>query len=153
MQVTPRCQQAIDFARASSVGLGHQYVSSGHLILGLLTVNCGAAAVLRAAGFTTNGVEDYLREHPPAEELTTAKRGVVVGTAAIGVMERAEYEARDTNCNHLGTEHVLLALLEEQGGTASGTFDAFKCDRTMMRQSLIGQFSSSMTIQWPLIEQ
>jgi ATP-dependent Clp protease ATP-binding subunit ClpC len=153
MQVTPRCQQAIDFARSLSVGLGHQCLSSGHLIYGLLTVNCGAGAVLRAAGFTPDGVEDYLRKNRPEEQSTTLKGGVAVGITAIGTMERAESEARDTNCNYVGTEHVLLALLEEQRGTASGVLDASKCGRTTMRQSLIGGLSSSMTIKWPPTEQ
>ncbi len=145
MQVTPRCQQAIDHARSASVGLGHRYLSSGHLILGLLAVDCGAGGVLGKTGLTRDAVAAYLREHPSTGEQETRKGGVVVGRSASDAMQRAESQARITKCNYVGTEHVLLALLDEQGGAASGILDRFKIDRSTMRRSLVEMFSSAQS--------
>ena len=153
MQVTPRCQQAIDYARSESISLSHSYLSSGHLLLGLLSVNCGAGTVLRKNGLTQDDVRDYLREHPLTGEQTKRKRGVVVGKSASETMQRAYSQARATSCKYVGTEHVLLALLDEQGGAASGILDKYKGDRETMRQSLVEMVSSKVVIQWPSFEE
>jgi ATP-dependent Clp protease ATP-binding subunit ClpA len=108
--------------------------------------------VLRKTGLTQDGVRNYLREHPPAGEQMTRKRGVVVGASASGAIERAESQAMSTKSEYVGTEHVLLALLDEQGGAASGILDAYKSDRATMRQSLVQMLVSHVVIQWPSFE-
>jgi len=55
----------------------------------------------------------------------------------MAVMERGEVEARKTDCNYIGTDHVLLVLSDEEQGDARDIFDAHKVDRARMRQLLL----------------
>ena len=110
MQVTPRCQQAIDYARSSSGSLGHKYLSSAHLILGLLAVDCGAGRVLRKAELTQEGLRDYLREHPPSGEQTTRKKGVVVGASHRPGARKAITSAPSMFCWHFWMSREGLPL-------------------------------------------
>ncbi len=65
MQTTPRCQQALDYAKASLARFGHSHLSSAHLVLGLLTLSGGVGdSVLRKFGFSVEGVEAYLSSQP-----------------------------------------------------------------------------------------
>ena len=45
---TPRAQNALQLAQAAAEELGHSYVGSEHLLLGLLREEAGAAQIGRA---------------------------------------------------------------------------------------------------------
>ena len=142
MDLTPRCKSAIDNARSVSVRVGDPHLSSAHLVLGLLSVTGGAAEALHRAGLTVTHVEQYLQTHRARPERTIEKRGSVVANSAFKTIVQAESHAADTQRHYIGTEHVLLALLDEQSGEACDLFDAHKIDRESMRAALFGLFKS-----------
>src|ERR1051325_8775084 len=112
MQTTPRCQQALDYAKASLARFGHSHVSSAHLVLGLLTLRGGVGdSVLRKFGFSAEGVEAYLSSH--RSQATDS---------ATSALERAEVEAQARRHTYLGVEHLLLGILAEERGEATDLF-------------------------------
>ena len=115
---TERAQTALRLAQECSAELGHGYVGSEHLLLGLIREGRGVAAkVLLAAGLE-------------AEALKTAVARMV-GVGAPGgapsqgltprckkIIELSLSEAARLGHHYVGTEHLLLGILREGDGVA-----------------------------------
>lgn len=59
---TPKAKTALEAANRESVALGHHFVGTEHVLLGVMTVeDCKGAAGLRALGFDADGLRDLVR--------------------------------------------------------------------------------------------
>ena len=118
-RLTPRTQLAVEQAQEAARRLGHGYVGTEHLLLGILAVpECIAAKVLAERGITTASVEAHV--------LATIGRGEATGSAAlphtpraVRVLTGALPAALSLGHNYIGTEHVLLSLYQEADGVAA----------------------------------
>ena len=118
-QFTQRAQAALRLAQESSARLGHGYVGSEHLLLGLLNEGQGVAAkVLSRAGLTGESVQASIARlvgvgapgGPPSQGLTPRCKKII---------ELALTEAQRLGHHYVGTEHLLLGLLREGDGVAA----------------------------------
>jgi len=141
-KITPQVQDAIDHAQAACLRFGHPYVSTGHLIIGVLTVKRGTAAILNQSGLTVELTEHYLRAHPPISEETMQISDMIIGKSIITGFERAKKEAQGSRCGYIGTDHVLLAICDENKGHANDLFNTLNIDRTRLRQMLVERLSA-----------
>ncbi|NSW92392.1 MAG: ATP-dependent Clp protease ATP-binding subunit [Firmicutes bacterium] len=110
---TERAEKALAYSQESAMELGHNYVGTEHLLLGLVKEGSGVAArVLQSQGVTEGKI---LRE---IEQLVG--RGEKTGQQPLGftprtkrVLELSFKEARKMNQNYIGTEHLLLGIMRE----------------------------------------
>ena len=110
---TEKAEKAITFSQESAMVLGHNYVGTEHLLIGLIKEGSGVAArVLTNQGVTE---EKVLKE---VEGLIG--RGEETGQQPLGftprtkrVLELSFREARRMGHNYIGTEHLLLGILKE----------------------------------------
>ncbi len=110
---TEKAEKAITLSQESAMILGHNYVGTEHLLIGLIKEGTGVAArVLVNHGITEDKV---LKE---VEELIG--RGEETGEQPLGftprtkrVLELSFREARGIGHNYIGTEHLLLGILKE----------------------------------------
>lgn len=110
---TEKAERAIAFSQQSAVELGHNYVGTEHILLGLVKEGTGVAArVLQAQGITE---EKILKE---IDELIG--KGETEGESPVGftprtkrVLELAFKEARRMGQGYIGTEHLLLGIMKE----------------------------------------
>ncbi len=118
-QFTQRAQAALKLAQESSALLGHGYVGSEHLLLGLLKEGQGVAAkVLTRAGLTVDAVQTSISRLVgvgapgglPSQGLTPRCKKII---------ELALTEAHRLGHHYVGTEHLLLGLLREGDGVAA----------------------------------
>ncbi|MEZ0536193.1 ATP-dependent Clp protease ATP-binding subunit [Caldicellulosiruptoraceae bacterium PP1] len=111
---TERAEKAIMLAQQSAAELGHNYVGTEHILLGLIREGGGIAArVLNSQGVTEDkvieeieeliGRGDYQLPQPPTGFTPRTKR----------VFEIAFMEARRLGSNYISTEHILLAIMRE----------------------------------------
>jgi len=111
---TERAERAIMLAQQSAAELGHNYVGTEHILLGLIREGGGVAArVLQSQGVTEEkvieeieeliGRGDYQLAQPPTGFTPRTKR----------VFEIAFMEARRLGSNYISTEHILLAIMRE----------------------------------------
>ncbi|HOB20447.1 MAG TPA: Clp protease N-terminal domain-containing protein, partial [Candidatus Atribacteria bacterium] len=134
---TERAQRAFIYAQEEARNLGHNYVGTEHLLLGLLRESDGAAArALRGLGIDIDAVRDRI------EALTG--RGNYNFTEGFGytprtkrIMELSIYEARNLGHNYVGTEHLLLALIREGEGVAARILMDFGVDLQNVREQII----------------
>ncbi len=118
-KLTERAKAAINLAGQSAMELGHDYIGTEHLLLGLVREGSGVAArVLAENGVTdqevVNKIEFLVGVNAPS------------GNSSIGftprtksVLERSYTEARRFGHNYIGTEHILISLLREGESVAA----------------------------------
>jgi len=116
---TDRAKKVMALANQEASRLGHQYIGTEHILLGLVKEGSGVGAnVLK-------NMEADLRTIRTAVEKLVKDSGEAVAMGKLPhspkakkVIEWAVEEARQLNHNYIGTEHLLLGLLREQGGKA-----------------------------------
>lgn len=118
-QFTHRAQAALRLAQESSSQLGHGYVGSEHLLLGLLKEGQGVASkVLKQAGLEAESVQASIARLVgvgapgglPSQGLTPRCKKII---------ELAIAEASRLGHHYVGTEHLLMGLLREGDGVAA----------------------------------
>jgi len=140
MNLTPRCQKALNYAKESASRFGHSRVSSAHLVLGLLTLHGGVADnLLRKAGLSVQSVEGYLSTRRSSDEDRVIYDGEPLGRSAALAFERADAETRARKTTYLGIEHLLLGILAEENGEAADLFASVHVDREKLRRSILDE--------------
>ena len=115
---TEKANTALNTAVETAEALGHTYIGSEHLLIGLLRDTGGVACVaLAGRGVTAAQVEELMRHTigvgaqtvlSPADFTPRCKR----------IIEMAILEARGLGHSYVGTEHLLIAIIEEGGSFA-----------------------------------
>ena len=115
---TERARQVVVLAQDEARALKHNYIGTEHLLLGLLREEEGLGArVLDLLGVTLEEVRGQVEQIVGRGE--QARAGQIPFTPrAKKVLEQALREAIGLGHNHIGTEHVLLALAQEEGVAA-----------------------------------
>ena len=68
------------------------------------------------------------------------------------IIEQAVRESDSLHHNHLGTGHILLAILAEEQGSAATILDALSADRQGIRTQLMGTLEPGSTVLPPKAE-
>ncbi len=113
-----RARRCLAYAQEEAQRLNHPYIGTEHLLLGLVREENGVAArVLRSLGVEAYKVRSAVEEIIGlGEEKVTGKIGLSPRTKRI--IELAVNQARSMGTAYVGTEHLLLALVEEGEGVA-----------------------------------
>ena len=115
---TPRARNAVMAAQNEARATGHDEIRPEHLVLGLLSDPDGVAAkAIVAQGVPLDAVRQAVTAAlpPPAAEVPTL---IPFGQQARKALELTFREALRLGHNYIGTEHVLLALLELEDGSS-----------------------------------
>jgi ATPases with chaperone activity, ATP-binding subunit len=115
-----RAQLALRLAQDSALRLGHSFVGSEHLLLGLMLEGSGLAhRALRQGGLTVEAVEAALLRHHLALREREKKKGLQGLTPRLKqAIEYAQEEAMAVGQRYIGTEHLLLGILRTGAGMA-----------------------------------
>ena len=140
---TPRAQSALRLAQEAAEELGHSYVGSEHLLLGLMREEGGAAHRCLAgqsvtaektretiAGIVGTGLPGLA---PPQGLTPRAKR----------VIENAVGESNRFGGGYVGTEHLLLGILRENGTMAMRVLSSMGADPKKLQTALLQRLNAS----------
>jgi len=115
---TKRAQLAIDMSTEVAKELGHGYVGTEHLLLGLLKEGEGVAAkTLVSQNITYQAVYDKIKE-VIVNDMVQIKDTEGMTPRVIRVLEMSLNESNRLGSKEVGTEHVLTALLRESDSMA-----------------------------------
>jgi hypothetical protein len=119
---TPRARHSIKEAAEEAHSRRHAFVSPEHLALGLLHEPEGLAAkaIVELGVPLDTAREALVAMLPPAGEEEPAPDKIPFTQGAKKTMALAVREALRLGHNYIGTEHILLGLLEDSEGTAGG---------------------------------
>jgi len=110
------------FSRAADEArqLGHDYVGTEHLLLGLIHERSGvSSAVLDDCGVDLGDVRTRVLAAVRPGGDTQAEGQLPYTAHAEKAIELALAEAREMDHHHVGTEHLLLGLLRQERGIAA----------------------------------
>jgi len=120
MRYSERASMAVRYASQEAARLGHDHVSTGHILLGLVRQGDGAAIDI-----LNDSAVDFERLKSEVEGMIEdSGRGTVIGKLQLSmrakdVLRFAEEESQSMGHKYLGTEHILLGLIREQEGVAA----------------------------------
>ncbi|MBP3665991.1 MAG: ATP-dependent Clp protease ATP-binding subunit [Clostridia bacterium] len=140
---TGRAQSALNGALREAQALGHTYVGSEHLLLGLLTESeCIAAKLMRARGadpdkyraamIELSGEGAQSRVSP--SDMTPRVRRIIQDSAN---------EAGRSGQSYVGTEHLLLALLDQPDCVAVRLLESVSVSPDELRRDVVGFLAAS----------
>lgn len=135
---TPRARTAVVAAQTAARDAGNAEIAPEHLILGLLgDTDSLAVALLRAHGAEPDQLRAAITLPPSTgQELDL----VPFNGPAKKVLELTFREALRLGHNYIGTEHILLALLESEDG--NGALHSLGIDKARVTASLIETLAS-----------
>lgn len=112
--------------------MGHMYVGSEHLLLGLLRVGSGVAvSILNKYGITADKVDTLIRRNIGTGTPTKLSPDYFTPRAK-RVIEIAIQTARNMGKKYVGTEHILMGILSEQDNFAIRFIKELGCDVTII---------------------
>ncbi len=137
-KLTERAKGAVNLACSAAAELGHGYVGSEHLLIGLAREGDGlASSFLRSRGFEADKTVQLVEK--------AVGRGVPSGRPAQGftphmrlIIELAAAEAVSMGQFGIGTVHLLMGLLKEKENTAVKLLSANGVDVNRMYSELAG---------------
>ena len=116
---TDDAQRVLSFAQEAALELGHDYVGTEHVLIGLINVKNGVAAkALNELGLSAETIIEDVEEHIGRGNKKASS--VYMTPRVKHVLELAVEVANHMNHNYVGTEHILLGLLSDGGGVAVG---------------------------------
>ena len=116
---TDDAQRVLSLAQEAALELGHDYVGTEHVLIGLIKVKNGVAAkALNELGLSAETIIEDVEEHIGRGNKKASS--VYMTPRVKHVLELAVEVANHMNHNYVGTEHILLGLLSDGGGVAVG---------------------------------
>ncbi|MBN2413158.1 ATP-dependent Clp protease ATP-binding subunit [candidate division KSB1 bacterium] len=121
-----RVQMVIQFARDEALRLGHDYIGTEHLLLGLIREGEGIAIeILTALGCDLEEIKGAVEDAGRASGETMTIGNIPFTKRAEKILKSAYIEADRHKSDIIGTEHLLLALVKEKEGLAAQILKSF----------------------------
>ncbi len=136
---TGKAERALRAARRAALQLGHPYVGTEHILLGLVRdPDCLAGQILQGAGVSEKELIRMIHEliAPEAAAEFSEKREFT--PRAQKILEDAKTEAKKFREELTGTEHILIAILKDGECVASRLLNTMNIRLKDLYTELIG---------------
>ena len=139
---TERAKTAITKAEAAAAALGHIYVGSEHLLLGILREAGGQGArVLKQNGLTDAALTALVEQSAGRGDPGAPLEGL--SPHARRIIELAIGDAGRMGHSFVGTEHLLMGLVREPDCTGAKVLTAAGADLNKLYTDLLALFGSA----------
>ena len=130
MEYTNSAKAALRLAKAAAKRMHQSYIGTEHILYGLLEEKDGvASAVLINNGATSERVSELIKDFiAPDGEVALVEKSEY-SPKAMQVLELSESLAREYKSDEIGTEHLLLALIEDSDNVAARIINTLGIDR------------------------
>ncbi len=135
---TQRAQKVIMLAQEEAKRLNHDYLGTEHILLGLIALGEGVAATV----FSSLGIDLKRLRREIEKRIGTGDNVLLLGEVpftprAKKVLELAVQEAQSMGHNYVGTEHLLLGLLREEGGVAAKVLEGLGANLDIVQAKIL----------------
>ncbi|MBQ7966240.1 MAG: ATP-dependent Clp protease ATP-binding subunit [Ruminococcus sp.] len=115
---TQKANTALNLALTSAQEMGHTYVGTEHILLGLIKENTGVAAVvMNECGLTEEKLYEHITQSIGKGDFTALTPDDFTPRTK-RVMQMAVINSAKMGHNYVGTEHLLISILSERDSYA-----------------------------------
>ena len=134
----PRVKEVIQFSREEAIRLGHGYIGTEHLLLGIIREGEGKALLhLRNLGIVLlrlkKSIEDSIKD---TASKTTNLGNIPLTKQAEKALKITYLEAKIFKAEVIGTEHLLLSILREEDNIASSILHQYGVDYDVFKNAI-----------------
>jgi len=136
---TDRVKSALQLARETAVRWGNDYVGTEHLLVGIIAEGGGIAVeALRNLGVSLPKLtEDLEKDSRAAGGMTVQESVLAMTPRAKKILEMATHEARLMKHHYVGTEHILLALMQDNKDSLILMFTNHKLTYDLVKEEIL----------------
>ncbi len=117
---TEKARESITLAHHAACELGHGYIGSEHLLLGLISEGTGVAAKeLKKSGITAEAIKERIVSLTGAGKSLPENTELTLTPRTKRIIEISAAEARRLHHSYIGTEHLLMGIIRDGDGVAS----------------------------------
>ncbi|MCB9246256.1 MAG: ATP-dependent Clp protease ATP-binding subunit [Flavobacteriales bacterium] len=135
---SPRVKEVIQYSREEAIRLGHGYIGTEHLLLGIIREGEGKALLhLKNLGVDLlrlkKSIEDNIQD---TSAKTTNLGNIPLTKQAEKALKITYLEAKIFKADIIGTEHLLLSILREEDNLASSILNQYGIDYDVLKESI-----------------
>ena len=148
-----RVQDVIRLSREEALRLGHDYIGTEHLLLGLIREGEGIGAkILKNLKIDLFSLRQKIEESTLPKVAEAQMGNVPLTKQAEKVLKITYLEAKICKSNIIGTEHLLLSIMKGDDNIASEVLEQFGVTYDLVRDELMSISSSKSESNDPPME-
>ena len=133
-----RVKRVMQLAREEAARLGHNYIGTEHLLLGIIREGkCSATQVLMSLGLNLENIKQSIDDYVASSGGSMTMGEVPFTPRAKQILEIAANEAKEMKSQFVRTSHLLLALLKDKDGVAAQILAAFGVDHKTAKEEVL----------------
>ncbi len=135
---TPRVQKVIRYSKEEAIRLGHNYIGTEHLVLGVIKDGEGLAIqILQNLNCDIDQLKMAIEEvaRPTGDTLQVGSN-LPLSKRAEKALKVTYLEAKSFKSDVIGTEHLLLSLMKEKEGLAAQVLQNYSIDYEAVYEEL-----------------
>jgi len=141
-----RVKRIMQLAREEAARLGHNYIGTEHLLLGIIREGKGSATtVLQNLGLNLENIKQSIDDYVASSGGSMTMGEVPFTPRAKQILEIAANEAKEMKSQFVKTCHLLLALLKDKDGVAAQILAAFGVDHKTAKEEVIAVLQGKPT--------
>lgn len=143
-----RARKVMHLANQEAQRFNHEYIGTEHILIGIVKEGGGVAAeVLKHLGVKLGDIRKKVEERiSPGPQLVSIGK-LPQTPRAKKAIEGAMEEARNLNHNYVGTEHILLGLINEVEGHAAVVLSELGVTGVAVRTEIANFLSGNTTLE------
>ena len=136
---TDRARRVVVAAQEEARALGHGHIGTEHILLGLIRDGNGMAVkALESLGISPAALRERVEEIVGVGDVPRSPSGHIPFTPrAKEVLRLSLGEAQHLGHNYIGTEHLLLGLIQEHEGVAAEVLADAGADLRRVRAEVV----------------
>lgn len=145
-----RVQLVVKLSQEEAIRLGHDYIGTEHLLLGLIREGEGVAVkVLKNLGVELEKLKRTIEEMVKPVSENTIIGNPPLTKRAEKILKATYLEAKTFKSDVIGTEHLLLSLSKEKDCLAAQVLSMFNVEYETIRRELTNIMSGTFTPSSP----
>lgn len=143
-----RVKEVISLSREEALRLGHDYIGTEHLLLGMIREGEGVAIeVLKKLGISMEELRDSIEEATRSTSSDKIKKlsNIPLTRQSEKVLKITYLEAKIFKSQLIGTEHLLLSILRDENNLGSKILDKHDVSYDVVKEMLEYQSDQPMS--------
>ena len=147
---SPRVKEVITFSRDEALRLGHDYIGTEHIMLGILRESQGEAITILQnlsidLEFLKNRFEALIPENPN-KIINTEKKNIHLTKQAENALKRAFLEKKLYKTDVINTGHILMSILRNTEDPTTILLNRCKVDYDNAKEEFVSLLSNSESL-------